>query len=37
MILWKLAGEVQASPALFEATWTWDEVMRQLKYRCASS
>ena len=33
MILWKLAGEVQASPSLYEEKWSWAEVISQLKYR----
>lgn len=34
MILWKLAGEILAKPLLYDAKWTWDEVLHQLKYRC---
>jgi len=33
LILWKLAGIVKAKPALWEARWTFAEVVRQLKYR----
>jgi breast cancer 2 susceptibility protein len=33
LILWKLAGIVRAKPALWEARWNFDEVVRQLKYR----
>ncbi|KAK4689433.1 breast cancer 2 susceptibility protein, partial [Tremellales sp. Uapishka_1] len=32
-ILWKLAGTIQAKPELFWHTWTWGEVINQLKYR----
>jgi breast cancer 2 susceptibility protein len=33
LILWKLAGIVRAKPSLWKARWTFDEVVRQLKYR----
>jgi breast cancer 2 susceptibility protein len=32
-ILWKIAGQVQAKPALFDQKWNWGEVIAQLKYR----
>lgn len=32
-ILWKLAGQVQAQPSLFDIRWNWAEVIEQLKYR----
>ncbi|WWC92784.1 uncharacterized protein L201_007743 [Kwoniella dendrophila CBS 6074] len=32
-ILWKIAGQIQAKPDLFQEKWNWDEVIRQLKYR----
>nr|ODN91852.1 hypothetical protein L203_01105 [Cryptococcus depauperatus CBS 7841] len=32
-ILWKLAGEVQAKPAIYIEKWNWNEVINQLKYR----
>jgi hypothetical protein len=32
-ILWKLAGQVQAKPGLFDIKWNWAEVIAQLKYR----
>lgn len=37
MILWKLAGQVQAKPALFDQKWNWGEVISQFKYRYVSS
>jgi breast cancer 2 susceptibility protein len=33
MILWKLAGQIQAKPSLYKEKWNWTEVIRQLKYR----
>lgn len=33
LILWKLAAIVRSKPALWEVRWTFDEVLRQLKYR----
>jgi breast cancer 2 susceptibility protein len=33
MILWKLAGQVQAQPKIFDTRWNWGEVIEQLKYR----
>lgn len=33
LILWKLAGQVAAKPALFDEKWNWFEVICQLKYR----
>ena len=35
MILWKLSGQIKAEPGLLDAKWTFDEVLLQLKYRCA--
>lgn len=35
MILWKLAGVIQAKPGLFQELWQWGEVVNQLKYRSA--
>jgi breast cancer 2 susceptibility protein len=32
-ILWKIAGQVQAKPSLFDEKWNWGEVIAQLKYR----
>lgn len=32
-ILWKIAGQVQAKPALYDEKWNWGEVIAQLKYR----
>ncbi|WVW86946.1 hypothetical protein I302_109002 [Kwoniella bestiolae CBS 10118] len=32
-ILWKIAGQVQARPELFQEKWNWNEVINQLKYR----
>jgi breast cancer 2 susceptibility protein len=34
LILLKLASIVRAKPALWETKWTYEEVIRQLKYRC---
>jgi hypothetical protein len=34
MILWKLASLVCSCPSLFEEKWSFDEVIRQLLYRC---
>lgn len=36
LILWKLGGQVQAKPALFDERWNWGEVIAQLKYRYIS-
>lgn len=33
LILWKLAGQIMAKPALYEEKWNWYEVLCQLKYR----
>ena len=33
LVLWKLAGQVQAQPSLFDLRWNWAEVIEQLKYR----
>ncbi|KAL1406291.1 hypothetical protein Q8F55_007987 [Vanrija albida] len=33
LILWKLAGQVMAKPALYDEKWNWYEVLCQLKYR----
>jgi breast cancer 2 susceptibility protein len=33
LILWKLAGLIQAQPTLFDVRWNWGEVIEQLKYR----
>ncbi|WWC95810.1 hypothetical protein V866_002676 [Kwoniella sp. B9012] len=32
-ILWKLAGQIQARPEIFQEKWRWSEVINQLKYR----
>ncbi|OCF62208.1 hypothetical protein L486_01875 [Kwoniella mangroviensis CBS 10435] len=32
-ILWKLAGQIQARPEIFQEKWCWIEVINQLKYR----
>lgn len=32
-ILWKLAAEIRAAPRLFQEKWSFQEVMRQLRYR----
>lgn len=36
MIVWKLAGVIQAQHNLFEGLWRWDEVVSQLLYRYAN-
>lgn len=33
LILWKLAAQVRAKPALIDDKFTWTETIRQLKYR----
>ncbi|WOO83816.1 Breast cancer type 2 susceptibility [Vanrija pseudolonga] len=33
LILWKVAGQIMAKPALYEEKWNWYEVLCQLKYR----
>jgi breast cancer 2 susceptibility protein len=33
MILWKLAGTIQAQYEFFERLWRWEEVINQLLYR----
>ena len=32
-ILWKIAGQIQAQPSLYNVRWNWGEVIEQLKYR----
>lgn len=33
LILWKLGGVIQAQPSLIDELWTFDEAVKQLKYR----
>lgn len=33
LILWKLAGIIQAKPSLFEQLWNWEAMICQLEYR----
>lgn len=37
LILWKIAGMIQAQPDLFDDVWHWKTVILQLKYRSVRS